>query len=249
MTSYLIKFLPIVLLTTITIEAIAQTNDFEQLAKVPRDTTTNFPLDYKISRPRLTVPSWDEDFDAYYAFLTPAIKKTQAHMSYAQNGVTTVLTPNSIMPHAQLDTATMVDDPGKLIGTWRMLKFRAIRYNDSVYLPTKKYYRLADTILADKSQDEAFAVITDDNFKIYAREVGKRDFKKKMSAKYKIENKRFMMMYKLIKSNGGVSQFGIDEKGYLIVNYPRVVEYIKKGEYFSYYAVVEQYIYERVKEK
>lgn len=170
-------------------------------------------------------------------------------MSYAQNGVTTVLTPNSIMPHAQLDTATIVDDPGKLIGTWRMLKFRAIRYNDSVYLPTKKYYRLADTILADKSQDEAFAVITDDNFKIYAREVGKRDFKKKMSAKYKIENKRFMMMYKLIKSNGGVSQFGIDEKGYLIVNYPRVVEYIKKGEYFSYYAVVEQYIYERVKEK
>ncbi|WP_212005170.1 hypothetical protein [Chitinophaga sp. HK235] len=247
MTKHFIQFLSALLLTAITIGATAQDNNFEQLSKTPKDTTINFPSDYKISRPRLQFPSWDDDFDIYYSFLTPAIRKTQAAMSYKQNGVTTTVTLNSIIPHAQLDTATIVNDPHQLIGTWRMLKFRSIRYNDSVYLPTKKYYRLADIILADKSHDEAFAVITDDNFKLYVKETGKTNFKKMMSAKYKIENRRFMMMYKLMKASGGVSQFGIDEKGYLIINYPSVIENVKKDEYFSYYAVIEQYIFERVK--
>jgi hypothetical protein len=68
-----------------------------------------------------------------------------------------------------------------------------------------------------------------------------------MSAKYKIENSRFILMYKLAKASGGVSQIGIDEKGYLILNYPKVIENVKKDEYFSYYAIIEQYIFERAK--
>ncbi|NLU93315.1 hypothetical protein [Chitinophaga sp. Ak27] len=168
-------------------------------------------------------------------------------MSYRDKDVVTTITANSIIPHAQLDTTIIIDDPTKLVGTWRMLKFRSVRYNDSVYIPTKQYYRLPDVLLDEKSGDEAFAVITDDTFKLYAKEAGKRDFKKMMSAKYKIENRRFMLMYKLMKASGGVSQFGIDEKGRLIINYPSVIENVKKGEYFSYYAVVVQYIYEKVK--
>jgi hypothetical protein len=39
----------------------------------------------------------------------------------------------------------------------------------------------------------------------------------------------------------------IDENGYLILNYPEVIENVKKGEYFSYYAIIEQYIFERAK--
>ena len=39
----------------------------------------------------------------------------------------------------------------------------------------------------------------------------------------------------------------IDEKGYLILNYPKVIEHVKKSEYFSYYAIIEQYIFEKVK--
>src|SRR6185436_774154 len=105
-----------------------------------------------------------------------------------QHGVVTTVTPNSIIPHTQLDTSTIIDDPKRLIGTWRMIKFRSIRYNDSVYILTKTYYRLADILLDDKSNDEAFAVFTDNNFKLYAKEPGKTDFKKMMSAKYKIEN-------------------------------------------------------------
>jgi hypothetical protein len=247
MTNHFFKTLSVVLLTIISVDIFAQDDDFEQLSKTPKDTTVNFPLDYKISRPRLEYPNWDRDFDVYYSFLTPTIKKTQASMSYTQNGVVTTMTPNSIIPHTQLDTTTMVDDPKKFIGTWRMIKFRSIRYNDSVYIPTMTYYRLSDTLLDDKSNDEAFAVISDNNFKLYAKEIGKTDFKKMISAKYRIENRRFILMYKLVKASAGVSQIGIDEKGYLILNYPKVIESVKKGEYFSYYAVIEQYIFGKVK--
>jgi len=218
-----LKLLPVLALTIISVDIFAQGDNFEQLSKTPKDTTVNFPLDYKISRPRLEYPKWDRDFDVYYSFHTPAIKKTQAALSYTDNGVVSTMTPNSIIPHAQLDTTTMVDDPTKFIGTWRMIKFRSIRYNDSVYIPTKTYYRLSDTLLDDKSNDEAFAVMSDNNFKLYAKEIGKKDFKKMMSGKYKIENRRYILMYKLAKAGGGVSQIGIDERGYLILNYPRVI--------------------------
>lgn len=247
MTNFLNKALLLLVLPMASANVFGQDHDFEQFAKNPKDATTNFPLDYKISRPRLEYPNWDKDFDVYYTFLTPAIRKTQASFSYGDKGVVTTVIPNSIIPHAQLDTLTTVNDPQKIIGTWRMIKFRSIRYNDSVHVPTRTYFRLADTLLDDKSNDEAFAVFTDNNFKLYAKETGETDFKKMMSAKYKIENRRFMMVYKLAKSSAGVSQFGIDEKGYLILNYPKVIENVKKGEYFSYYAVIEQYIFEKVK--
>ncbi|MEI3801312.1 MULTISPECIES: hypothetical protein [unclassified Chitinophaga] len=247
MLNQFIKALPVLFLTAASVDTSAQDNDFEQLSKIAKDTGINFPLNYKISRPRLEYPHWDNDFDIYYNFLTPALRKTQAALSFTQNGVVTSVTANSIIPHAQLDTTTIVDDPKKFIGTWRMMNVRSIRYNDSVYLPTKTYYRLPDVLLADQSKDEAFAVISDNHFKLYVKETGKSAFKKMISAKYSIENRRFMMMYKLAKAGAGVSQIGIDEKGYLILNSPRVVEEVKKGVYFSYYTVIEQYIFEKIK--
>jgi len=247
MTYPFLKLLPVLILTTISVDIFAQGDDFEQLSKTPKDTTVNFPLGYKISRPRLEYGSWDKDFDVYYNFLTPTIRKTQAYLSYTDKDVVSTVTPNSIIPHAQLDTTTMVDDPRKFIGTWRMIKFRSIRFNDSVDIPAKTYYRLPDILLDDKSNDDGFGVISDNNFKLYVKEIGKKDFKKVASGKYRIENKRFMLLYKFAKASGGVSQIGIDERGYLILNYPRVIENVKKGEYFSYYAVIEQYIFEKVK--
>ena len=228
-------------------DVFSQESKFEQLS-LNKKTTVKFPLDYKIVRPRLEYSHWDADFDKFYAYLTPTLRKTQSYLSYKDNGVTTTITPNSIIPHAQLDTNTIIDDKEKIIGTWRMLSFRSIRCNDSVYIPAKTYYRLADTLLDDKSNDEAFAVLTDDNFKLYVREDGKKEFKRVMSSKYKVENRRFIMLYKFAKSAAGVSQFGIDENGYLILNYPKVIENVKKGEYFSYYAIIEQYIFDKVKE-
>ena len=247
MTMYLKKIATVILLTSLTGPVFAQDKEFDQYTITPKDTTNEFPLDYKISRPRLEYPNWDKDYDVYSKFLTPAIRKTQSSFSYNDKGVVVSVIPNAIMTHSQLDTATALNDLTKIIVTWRMIKFRSIRYNDSVYLPTKTYYRLSDTLLDDKSNDEAFAVFTENNFKLYVKEQGKIDYKKMMSAKYKIENSRFMMVYKLVKASGGVSQYGIDEKGFLILNYPKVIENVKKGEYFSYYSIIEQYIFQKVK--
>lgn len=247
MPDHYIKALFVLLLSVASVGLFAQDNDFEQLSKIPKDTGVKFPLDYKIARPGTEFSNWDKDFNTYYGFLTPSLRKTQMAIGFTQNGVATSITSNSIIPHAQLDTTTMVNDPAKFIGTWRMICFRSVRYNDSAYIPTRTIYRLEDVLLADKSKDEAFAVISDDHFKLYAKEEGKTDFKKMTSAKYKIENKRFMMVYKLARSGAGVSQIGIDEKGYLILNYPKVVEDVKKGVYNSYYTVIDQYIFQKVK--
>lgn len=247
MTKRLKKPLILLALTIVSLNSPAQEKDFEEFSKTPKDASVQFPLDYKILRPRLEYPNWDIDYEVYYHFLTPGIRKTQAAISYKQDGVTTHVVPNAATALAQLDTLTLINDAEKLIGTWRMIKFRSMRFNDSVTLATKTYYRLADTLLEDKSNDEAYAVFTDNNFKLYAKEEGKKDFKKMMSAKYKLENNRFMLVYKLVKASGGVSHVGIDEKGFLILNYPKVIENVKPGEYFSYYAVIEQYIFQKVK--
>jgi hypothetical protein len=247
MSRYFIITTTIGLFISLTNSVFAQDKEFDKYTTSPKDTINKFPLDYKISRPRLEYPYWDQDYDAYYKFLTPAIRKTQASFSYNEKGVSVSVIPNAITTHSQLDTTTAVNDPGKIIGTWRMLKFRSIRFNDSVYLPTASYYRLPDIVLDDKSDDEAFAVFTENNFKLYVKEQGRTDYKKMMSAKYEIENSRFMMVYKLVKASGGVSQYGIDENGFLILNYPKVIEYVKKGEYFSYYSIIEQYIFQKVK--
>ena len=239
-------FLALTAIMALSSDCYSQEKEFEQMSLTPK-TTINLPIDYKILRPRLEYPLWDKDYDIFYSYLTPALKKTQASLSYNDKGVVTSIIPNSIMPHAQLDTSITITNEANLIGIWRMVVFRSVRFNDSVYLPTRTYYRLSDTLLDDKSKDEAFAVLTDKEFKLYAKEVGETKFKKEISTKYKVENKRYMMLYKLFKSGAGVSQFGLDEKGYLILNYPKVIEYVKKGEYFSYYTIIDQYIFEKIK--
>ena len=232
---------------TFSISSISQSNDeLKQLASTPK-TFKTFPLNYKISLPRLELRLWDNDFDIFYSYLTPTLKKTQATSSYSSNGVNTMINPNSILPHAQLDTNTIIKNTGDLLGTWRMVTYRSIRFNDSVDIQTKKYYRMSDTLLDDKSSDEAFAMFSDDQFQLYVKEVGKKNFRKIGSSKYKIESKRYLMIYKIFKAGSGVSQMGIDENGYLILNYPKVIENVKKGEYISYYAIIEQYIFEKAR--
>jgi hypothetical protein len=211
----------------------SQEKEFEQLA-LNQKTSITLPIDFKILRPRPAYPLWDKDYDTYYPYLTAALRKTQTVLSYSNNGIETSFTPNSIMPHAQLDTSTIISNSKNLSGTWRMLVFRSARFYDSVCLPTKIYYRLADSLLDDKSKDEAFAIFTNNSFKLYVREVSKANFKKEISTKYKIENRCYLMLYKFFKSGAAVSQLGLDEKGYLILNYPKVIEHVKKGAFISY---------------
>lgn len=237
----------IITFLTMAVNSYAQSKEgCEQIASTPK-IYKEFPLNYKILLPRLQFMQWDDDFDKFYSYLTPALRKTQATMSYNSGGIHTMLNPNSIIPHAQLDTAISIKSKEQLSGALRMITFRSIRFNDSVDIREKKYYRAADTLLEDRSNDEAIAFFQDNKFHLYAKEAGKQDFKKVVSSKYILENNRYLMLYKLSKAGSGVSQVGIDEDGYLILNYTKVIEQQKKGEYISYYAVIDQYIYVKVK--
>ncbi|MBS1775779.1 MAG: hypothetical protein JSS64_05800 [Bacteroidetes bacterium] len=60
-----------ILLTGLTSSALSQDKEFDQYTITAKDTTNRFPLDYKISRPRLEYSTWDKDYDVYYKFLTP----------------------------------------------------------------------------------------------------------------------------------------------------------------------------------
>ncbi|NLU93316.1 hypothetical protein [Chitinophaga sp. Ak27] len=56
MKSYLIGFLTSLLLIIGTMGVSAQENNFDELSRIPKDTTVDFPLDYKIARPRTAYP-------------------------------------------------------------------------------------------------------------------------------------------------------------------------------------------------
>jgi len=47
----------------------SQEKELEQLALTPK-IAINYPLDYKILRPRLEYPLWDNDYDRYISYLT-----------------------------------------------------------------------------------------------------------------------------------------------------------------------------------
>lgn len=220
---------------------------FEKIAAEPK-TIKTFPANYKIALPGLTFEQWDHDFELYYKYLTPALRKTQATMSSVTDGVHIMVNPNSIMPHAQLDTGIAIKNEAAVMGLWRMITYRKLQFNDSANIATRTLYRAADTVLEDKSSDEAFANFEKNQFQLYAREAGKTSFKKKIASKFKIESNRYLMLYKFFKSGSGVSQIGIDENGYLVLNYPTVIEYTKKGAFIAYYAFIEQFIFEKVKE-
>ncbi len=220
-------------------------SDFEVLAQEPKN-TTEFPLDYKIALPTLELGDWDDDYNRYQKFLNKALTKTQMSMNWESDGVRTWSVANSIIPHAQLDTSTMLKSKNDIIGTWRMVSSRFIKFNDSVSVPAKRYYRKETEELHNFSEDDVFLTIDDNKYKMFAKEKGESKFKKKMQANYSVESNRFIMIYKGSKASAGVSQIGIDENGYLILNKSSVTEYSSE-DYISYYTSMQQYIFEKVK--
>lgn len=238
------------LLLALTVSIIGYTQnikDLERYSLQPKNEHV-FPPDYKIALPTLAFPEWDMDYDRYIPYLTNTLRRTQITLGANIDGVNTQMTANSIIPHAQLDTTTIIKDPGQLLGTWRMVAFRSVRFNDSVTVVDKQYYRLPPVILHDKSKDDAYIIFSKKRYSLIVKEAGERRFNTVITPRYAIENRRYLMLYNLMKADGGVSQIGIDENGYLIINYPKVIEYVKKGVYMSYYTIIDQYILEKVKQ-
>jgi hypothetical protein len=204
----------------------------------------HFNLDYKINLPRPDTRYWDEDFNIYYKYLSPALRKTQMSLQSVDKGVIMV-NPNSILPHAQLDTLTAVTNPANIQGTWRMVTCRNLRFTDSLSYAERKMFR-SDTLLSDSSADDVFAFFEGNNFKLWVREKGKQKFKKEIASRFQLEQNRYLLLYKYFKSGSGVSQVGIDESGNLILNYSSVIENKKPDEYMTYITVAQQFIFEKV---
>src|SRR5687768_14732113 len=128
--------LVLAVILTFSAGSYSQEEQFEQIA-LTQKATISFPVDYKILKPRPEFPLWDQDYNIFYSYVTPALRKTQTGLSFNKDGIVTSFIPNSVIPHAQLDTSTIISNDTLLSGTWRMLVFRTIRFNDSLYIPTR----------------------------------------------------------------------------------------------------------------
>lgn len=243
------SILPFNALLLVTIMAAGQSkSDIEQLAAQTPQKTKTFNITHGISLPAPAIGEWDNDYNRFLQYVSPAISKTQAGFSYTHNGVTTWTCVPSAMPHAQLDTASMITNKDTLLGTWRSVTHRSIRFVDSASLRANRIYR-SDTLLNDMSKDDVFAVFTGKQFKLFAKEEGKQKFKTAIAAQYQVESGRYLMLYKLFKAASGISQIGIDKDGYLIINYAAVIENKRMNDYITYIAVINQFIFERVEGK
>lgn len=219
--------------------------DFEKLSAIPKADTI-IPVNYKISLPRPDIHYWDKDYALYKKFITRKMNSTQIGMAYVKNGVEIWAIANSVIPHAQLDTSILIKDVTKLYGTWRMIKYRNIKFADSARYDDNVFYR-TDTTLSDISkEEELFFVFTDKNLQFLSKNSDKIKFKSKTTG-YTLENGRSIILYKFLKASGVVGQIGIDENNLLILNFPAVIEEKLPTKYIVYNAIIEQIIFEKIK--
>jgi hypothetical protein len=212
------------------------------------NTRKSFPLDYKIAFARLDSVHYVKDLEAYSRFVTPLMRKTQMSMSAVKDGIRFEVTPNSVFPNAQLDTSTMLRNPEALIGKWEMLAARIIEFKDSLDLDHNAYYRKASQLVDERKEDIAYATFSKKKFNLYLLNKNTNKYSKVEGAKYSIENNRTIFLYKIFKASGGISQVGIDENGYLIMNYAKVVtETNSKDKSHSYRTIITQRIFRPMK--
>jgi hypothetical protein len=202
--------------------------------------TTRFPLTYCTALPSINPAlQWEKDYDRYQRLLTPEIKKTQMGFDFvAPNGVTTWWCANSASPHAQLDTATRIADPQRLVGEWRGVANRLITHIDSFSIADQKFYRSAIA----QDTPGPFTV----RFTASQLEMKPASLRRNRGHKnYVLINQRYLLLYGMAKSSGTVSLVGLDPAGRLVFHTSTVVERKVRGQYLTYQTVTRQLICER----
>jgi len=203
------------------------------------------PIEYCNLLPTPTFEKWDKEYESFEKYLTKNILRTQAGLSFTNNGVRIWWCNPSARTHVQIDTSTMINDSKLVIGNWRIVCNRAIVYEDSASYTDKKIYRNAKTIFNDKG-DDLFLSITADKFKLYLKKNGNNNFKSIGNKKYHIESKRYLMLYKYTLADAGISFVGIDKEGRLIVNQFNVLERRAPDKYAVYRATMRQFVFKRI---
>lgn len=201
-------------------------------AALPTD-TLRFPATYATALPTPDPAKWEQDYARYQRFLTPQIRRTQQGLSFAANdGVKIWWCQPSASPHAQLDTTTRIQDPARLLGSWRSVVNRQVTHIDSFSIKDQKFYRSAAV------QDIPGTValqFTDQKF-TFDTEAPKPQH---LAKKYTLVNQRYLLV------QGAVSQIGIDAQGQLILHTCAVTERQIPGRYLTYQTVISQAVLAR----
>jgi hypothetical protein len=204
--------------------------------------TSQFPLTYCFALPTITpAEQWEKDYARYQRLLPPEIKPTQVSLEFmAPNGVKTWWCANSASPHAQLDTATRIADPQRLVGEWHSVANRLVTHIDSFSIADQKFYRSA---VAHDIPGAATLTFSGNTLEVTPASMRK----KRAHKNYVLLNQRYLLLYGTAKSGGTVSLVGLDPVGRLVMHASSVTERRVRGQYLTYQTTVRQLICERGK--
>jgi len=238
----IVIFITIIILTSCSLQKETAT----RIEKKPKE-NVELSTDYCNVYPRLEWKQWDNDYEYFDKYLTSDIMRTQMGLSYTKDGVHTWFCMPSARTHVQLDTATMINNKNEIIGEWRKISNRIITYKDSAVFSNEQIYRTANVDF-ENLDDDVYLNISDKKFNMYVKTKGSDKFKKQISRNYKIESKRYLMLYKLSKINSAISFIGLDKANdRLIINSHFVEERKVKNVYIVYQSTMTQIVYKRIK--
>ena len=194
--------------------ALAQTpREIATLVNTPRN-HASLPADYYML---MATENEQQAFDSTFRRLTPNdVLARQKEKLTERNKVSLLRCEQCALPFVQLDTAANIKFKRNLYGYWRAVVIRTIRYSDSISYSTDLFYRNAVIQFEDTS--DMLISITEDNFRAYYKDAGKERYRISTDSKYEFAGKRFLLLYKNLKSEADVMQAGIDKEGRLIVN-------------------------------
>lgn len=209
------KKLFIYLLLLLTFTSSAQTvREIAALATTPRN-VVDLPVDYYI----LSAEQGEQEtFDKTFRKLTPVdVLHTQSEKLKEKNKVSVLLCQPCVLPYVQPDTQINIKFKRNLHGYWRAVSIRTLQFTDSTNNKAASFNRTSRMLNEDTSADMLIS-ITEDNFRVYYKEAGKEKFRIITDTKYELLGKRYMLLYKNMKSSGDISLAGIDTTGKLILN-------------------------------
>ncbi len=204
--------------------------------------TARFGATYATALPTLAFGDWERDYGRYERFVTKDIARTQMGVTFEKDGIASWVVGNSARPHAQLDTATRILDPAKLVGRWQSVVSRVVVHRDSAVMAEKKFYRSA-TIRPLPGQTQV--TFADGKVTISTRPSAEAVYERAGRQKYALVSGRYLLLYGLSKTSGSISFVGFDAAGRLILRNCSATERRVRGRYLTYQTVMQEGIFER----
>lgn len=223
--------------------ALAQTpREMASLVNTPRN-FESLPVDYYM----LIAPENEQQsFDSTFRRLTPndVLAKQKEKLTERKN-ISLLRCEQCALPFVQLDTAANIKFKRNLYGYWRAVAIRKIRFTDSISYNTSLFYRNA-VVEFDDSAD-LLVSITEDNIRAYNKAAGKDRYSIITDSRYEFAGKRFLLIYKNLKSEADVLQVGIDDRGWLIINSNTSYQRREEGQSNVYSTTITQVVLEKLK--